>query len=147
MLPERIRQLDVQIAGVAAGQLLKQSVYEFRYLRGDDPLQAALSLVMPATRPTYQDGDLFPVMDQNLPEGDLYLRLRSLFPKQALTPMHLLALIGANGIGRLGFGLPGGAPVPPARTLSRATLLATAYTPAVFDELVAAYLALSLIHI
>lgn len=141
MLPERIRQLDVQIAGLAAGQLLKQSIYEFRYLRGDDPNQAALSLVMPATRPTYQDGDLFPVMDQNLPEGDLYLRLRSLFPKQALTPMHLLALIGANGIGRLGFGLPGGAPVPPARTLSRATLLATAYTPAVFDELVAAYLA------
>jgi serine/threonine-protein kinase HipA len=141
MLPERIRQLDVQIADVAAGQLLKQSVYEFRYLRGDDPHQAALSLVMPATRPTYQDGDLFPVMDQNLPEGDLYLRLRSLLPKQALTPMHLLALIGANGIGRLGFGLPGGAPVPPARTLNRATLLATAYTPAVFDELVAAYLA------
>ncbi len=141
MLPERIRQLDVQIAGTAAGQLLKQSVYEFRYLRGDDPHQAALSLVMPATRPTYQDGDLFPVMDQNLPEGDLYLRLRALFPKQALTPMHLLALIGANGIGRLGFGLPGAAPVPPARTLSRATLLATAYTPEVFDDLVAAYLA------
>jgi HipA-like protein len=135
MLPERIRQLDVQIAGLAAGQLLKQSVYEFRYLRGDDPNQAALSLVMPATRPTYQDGDLFPVMEQNLPEGDLYLGLRSLFPKQALTPMHLLALIGANGIGRLGFGLPGGAPVPPARTLSCATLLATAYTPAVFDVL------------
>ncbi len=141
MLPERIRQLDVQIAGTVAGQLLKQSVYEFRYLRGDDPHQAALSLVMPATRPTYQDGDLFPVMDQNLPEGDLYLRLRALFPKQALTPMHLLALIGANGIGRLGFGLPGAAPVPPARTLSRATLLATAYTTEVFDDLVAAYLA------
>ena len=81
MLPERIRQLDVEIAGIAAGQLLKQSVYEFRYLRGDDPHQAALSLVMPASRPTYQDGDLFPVMDQNLPEGDLYLRLRSLIPE------------------------------------------------------------------
>ena len=141
MLPERIRQLDVEIAGIAAGQLLKQSVYEFRYLRGDDPHQAALSLVMPASRPTYQDGDLFPVMDQNLPEGDLYLRLRSLFPKQALTPMHLLALIGANGIGRLGFRVPGAAPVPRARTLNRATLLATPYTPEVFDDLVAAYLA------
>jgi len=141
MLPERIRQLDVEIAGIAAGQLLKQSVYEFRYLRGDDPQQAALSLVMPASRATYQDGDLFPVMDQNLPEGDLYLRLRSLFPKQALTPMHLLALIGAHGIGRLGFRVPGAAPVPPARTLDRATLLATTYTPAVFDDLVTAYLA------
>lgn len=95
------------------GSCSSSQYYNFRYLRGDDPHQAALSLVMPATRPTYQDADLFPVMEQNLPEGDLYLRLRSLFPKQALTPMHLLALIGANGIGRLGFGLPGGAPVCP----------------------------------
>lgn len=141
VLPERIRQLDVAIAGSVAGQLLKQSIYEFRYLRVDEPHQAALSLAMPASCPTYQDGDLFPVMDQNLPEGDLYLRLRSLFPKQALTPMHLLALVGASGIGRLGYALPGAAPVAPGRTLSRASLLAIRYTPEVFDELVAAYLA------
>jgi len=30
MLPEKIKQLDVEIAGEAAGQLLKHSVYEFR---------------------------------------------------------------------------------------------------------------------
>lgn len=137
VLPERIRQLDVAIAGSVAGQLLKQSIYEFRYLRVDEPHQAALSLAMPASCPTYQDGDLFPVMDQNLPEGDLYLRLRSLFPKQALTPMHLLALVGASGIGRLGYALPGAAPVAPGRTLSRASLLAIRYTPEVFDELLA----------
>lgn len=141
MLPERIRQLDVQIAGPVAGRLLKHSVYEFRYLDADDAGQAALSLLMPAAQPTYQDGDMFPVMDQNLPEGDLYLRLRSLFPKQALTSMHLLALIGTNGIGRLGFRLPDAAPTPPGRPLDRATLLATRYTPEVFDDLVAAYLA------
>ena len=148
MLPEstneRIKQLDVQIAGTAAGQLLKHSVYEFRYLLGrsaEEQTQPALSLLMPPTQPTYQDGDLFPVLDQNLPEGDLYLRLRALYPKQPLTPMHLLALIGSNGIGRLGFTLPHEAPAPPGRTLDRATLLATRYTPQVFDELVAAYLA------
>lgn len=141
MLPERIRQLDIEIAGPVAGQLIKHSVYEFRYLRADDTGQPALSLVMPPTQPTYQDGDMFPVMDQNLPEGDLYMRLRAMFPKQPLTTMHLLALVGSNGIGRLGFRLRDAAPVPPGRTLDRATLLATKYTPDVFGELVAAYLA------
>jgi serine/threonine-protein kinase HipA len=89
---------------------------------------------------TYEAGDLFPVMDQNLPEGDLFMRLRQLFPKQPLTAMHLLALAGANGIGRLGYSLPGQprAHVPP--VLSRQTLLATPFTPAVFDELLRAYL-------
>lgn len=41
-------------------------------------------------------------MDQNLPEGDLYLRLQAVFPKQQLLT-QLLAVVGANGIGRLGF--------------------------------------------
>ena len=141
MLPERIRQLDVEIAGPVAGQLLKHSVYEFRYLRAGDTRQPALSLVLPPAQPTYQDGDVFPVMDQNLPEGDLYLRLRALFPKQPLTTMHLLALIGTNGIGRLGFRLPDTEPALPGRTLNRAALLATTYTPEVFGELVTAYLA------
>ena len=105
MLPEKIRQLDVAIGAEPAGELLKHSVYEFRYRNTDigiDTDRPAVALLMPRTDPTYQDGDLFAVMDQNLPEGDLYLRLRALFPKQQLTPMHLLALIGSNGIGRRG---------------------------------------------
>jgi len=63
---------------------------------------------MPPTRPTYQDGDLFAVMDQNLPEGDLYLRLRAMFPKQQLTQMHLLAVVGptVSGGWASGFRLP-----------------------------------------
>jgi serine/threonine-protein kinase HipA len=106
MLPEKIRQLEVEIAGAPAGQLLKHSIYEFRYLDSQTE-QPSVALLMPPTRPTYQDGNLFAVMDQNLPEGDLYLRLRAMFPKQELTPMHLLAVVGSNGIGRLGFRLPG----------------------------------------
>ncbi len=139
-LPERIRQLEVHIAGGPGCQLIKQSIYECRYLRADGVDQPWLSLLMPPSAPTYQDGDLFPVMDQNLPEGDLYLRLRALFPKQPLTPMHLLALVGDNGIGRLGFRLPGADPMPRASTLDKATLRALRYTPEVFDELVRAYL-------
>ncbi|HEY4067006.1 MAG TPA: type II toxin-antitoxin system HipA family toxin [Burkholderiaceae bacterium] len=142
MLPEKIRSLGVSIGGRehAAGQLLKTSIYEFRYL-DLDPEQPEVGLLMPArTRPTWQDGDLFAPMDQNLPEGELFMQIRERYPKQPLTPMHLLALIGRNGIGRLGFRLDD-APAPAAPpVLTKEALLRTAYSPQVFGELVAAYL-------
>ncbi len=144
MLPERVRELSVVVGTdperAAAGQLLKHSIYEFRYVDTTDATQPAVSLLMPPSRPTWQDGDLFPVMDQNLPEGELFMRLRELHPKQPLTPMHLLTLIGSNGIGRLAFHLPNAPPTAAAPVLDRATLLATRFTPAVFDDLVRAYL-------
>ena len=141
MLPEKIRLLNVSIGDTEnAGQLLRASNYEFRYLQ-PDPEQATVALLMPPREQlTWQDGDLFPPMDQNLPEGDLFMRIRELFPKQPMTPMHMLALVGRNGIGRLGYSLPNLAPTPLPRTLSKSELLSTAYTPAVFDDLVAAYL-------
>jgi serine/threonine-protein kinase HipA len=141
MLPEKIRALAVSIGDAeAAGQLLKTSVYEFRYLSSAED-QAAVGLLIPARKSlTWQEGDLFPVMDQNLPEGDLFMRIRELFPKQPLTPMHLLALIGRNGIGRLGYGLADQPVAVAPRPLSKEELLKTRYTPEVFGELVAAYL-------
>ncbi len=140
MLPDRVRALNVSIGDAPSGQLLKHSVYEYRYA-STAPDQPRIALLMsPALRPTWQDGDLFPVMDQNLPEGDLYMRLRGLFPKQALTPMHLLALVGANGIGRLGYTLLDSPPPHAPAAMSKQALLSTPYSPAVFDELVRAYL-------
>lgn len=141
MLPEKIRLLNVSIGDADnAGQLLRASTYEFRYMQPQAE-QAAVALLMPAAQQlTWQDGDLFPPMDQNLPEGDLFMKIRELFPKQAMTPMHMLALVGRNGIGRLGYSLPGETPTPMPRTLSKSELLGTAYTPEVFNELVAAYL-------
>ncbi|HEY4082539.1 MAG TPA: HipA N-terminal domain-containing protein [Burkholderiaceae bacterium] len=107
MLPERIQQLDVSIGEHAnAGQLLKASIYEFRYLSSATE-QASVALLMPAaTKLTWTAGELFPPMDQNLPEGDLYKRIRALFPKQQTTAMHMLALIGDKGVGRIGHRLP-----------------------------------------
>ena len=141
MLPEKIRLLNVSIGDTDnAGQLIRASTYEFRYLQ-TDPHQAAVALLMPpAQQLTWQDGDLFPPMDQNLPEGDLFMKIRELFPKQPMTPMHMLALVGRNGIGRLGYSLPDHSPTPMPRTLSKSELLGTAYTPEVFNDLVAAYL-------
>ena len=141
MLPDRIRLLNVSIGDAElSGQLLRASVYEFRYL-APDPEQAVAALLMPPTeRLTWQDGDLFPSMDQNLPEGDLFMKIREMFPKQPMTPMHMLALIGRNGIGRLGYGLPERAQASLPRTISKRELLGTKYTPEAFNELVAAYL-------
>lgn len=141
MLPEKIRLLNVSIGDTDnAGQLIRASNYEFRYLQ-TDPQQPAVALLMPpAQQLTWQDGDLFPPMDQNLPEGELFMKIRELFPKQPMTPMHMLALVGRNGIGRLGYSLPNHSPAPMPRTLSKSELLGTAYTPEVFNDLVAAYL-------
>jgi len=141
MLPEKIPLLEVAIGGHQdAGQLLKRSIYEFRYLSAE-PRQPSVALLMPArSQLTWQAGDLFPSMDQNLPEGDLFMRIRALFPKQPTTPMHLLALIGDNGIGRLGFRLPGAPPTRPATPMSKQALLQLPYSPEVFADLVHAYL-------
>ena len=130
MLPEKIRLLNVSIgSSEQAGQLIRASTYEFRYLR-PDPDQASMALLMPPSQKlTWQDGDLFPPMDQNLPEGDLFMRIRELYPKQPMTPMHLLALVGRNGIGRLGYSLPDMQAPPKLRLLSKSELLRTPYTP------------------
>jgi serine/threonine-protein kinase HipA len=141
MPPEKIRLLEVSVGDTEhAGQLLKTSTYEFRYL-DPSPEQPAVALLMPAHEGlTWRDGDLFPPMDQNLPEGELFMKIRELFPKQPMTPMHLLALVGRNGIGRLGYSLAELPATAAPRPLSKEELLKTRYTPDVFDELVAAYL-------
>jgi len=129
MLPEKIRALTVSIDPTEqAGQLLKGSNYEFRYLN-TDPTQASVALLMsPREKLTWQEGDLFAPMDQNLPEGDLFMKVREMFPKQSMTPMHLLALIGRNGIGRLGYLLADQPQVAVPRPISKAELLKTNYT-------------------
>jgi serine/threonine-protein kinase HipA len=141
MLPEKIRLLNVSIGDTdTAGQLIRAPNYEFRYLQPDAQQSSVALLMPPEQQLTWQDGDLFPPMDQNLPEGDLFMKIRELFPKQSMTPMHMLALVGRNGIGRLGYSLPDHPPAPISPTLSKRELLETAYTPEVFNDLVAAYL-------
>ena len=139
-MDERISLLNVEVAGSPSGQLLQQSGFEYRYLRASES-QPVVGLLMPPARLTWKDGDLFPVMDQNLPEGDLFNRLRQHFPKQGMTAMRLLALMGRNGIGRLGYTVPNRPAAPSPVPISRKTLLGTAFSESLFDELVAAYLA------
>lgn len=139
MLPERLRLLNVDLAGKPCGRLTHGSTYVFQYGR-DDPQQPSLSLLMPANALKYEDGALFPAMDMNLPEGFLFQQIREMFPKQSLTPMHLLALMGDNGIGRIGYALPERARPVPSSLVSKQDLLHATNGKNVFQDLMRAYL-------
>ena len=140
MLPERIRLLDVDINGTRSGQLANASTYTFDYRR-DDPEQPGVSLLMPPGTLHFDGGGaLFPAMDMNLPEGYLFMQIREFFPKQSITPMHLLALMGDNGIGRLGYRLADAPALKPGAVVNKADLLASGNGPALFEELMHAYL-------
>lgn len=140
MLPERIRLLDVDVNGSHSGRLAHASTFTFDYSR-DDPGQPGVSLLMPASILHFDGGGaLFPAMDMNLPEGYLFLQIREFFPKQTITPMHLLALMGNNGIGRLGYRLADAPPPTFSSVVNKADLLSTGNGPALFQELMHAYL-------
>ena len=140
MLPERIRLLDVDVNGSHSGRLAHASTYTFDYSR-DDSNQPGVSLLMPATLLHFDGGGaLFPAMDMNLPEGYLFQQIREFFPKQPITPMHLLALMGNNGIGRLGYRLPDAPPPQAAAVVNKADLLASGNGRALFQDLMQAYL-------
>ena len=138
-LPEKIKRLQVHVGADVGGELVRDSQYLFTYA-SDDANQPAIALLMPASRQlVYQDGDLFPSMDMNLPEGFLFQRILELHPKQQLTKMHLLTLMGANGIGRLGYRIPG-AQQPTVAPMSRADILSRSADSNFFRDLVNAYL-------
>lgn len=140
MLPERIRLLDVDVNGSHSGRLAHASTFTFDYSR-DDPGQPGVSLLMPASILHFDGGGaLFPAMDMNLPEGYLFLQIREFFPKQTITPMHLLALMGNNGIGRLGYRLADAPPPTFSSVVNKADLLSSGNGPALFQELMHAYL-------
>lgn len=138
-LPARIRRLDVDIAGRRSGTLTRESQYVFAYA-GDDPTQPSLALLMPPTRLLYQDGELFAALEMNLPEGFLFQRIVELHPKQPLTKMHLLALMGTNGIGRVGYRLQEAHAPAAARAISKAQILSSRADGDFFEALVNAYL-------
>lgn len=140
MLPERIRLLDVAVNGSQSGRLAHASTFTFDYTR-DDPGQPSVSLLMPPSILHFDGGGaLFPAMDMNLPEGYLFQQIREFFPKQTITPMHLLALMGNNGIGRLGYRLPDAPTSALPAVVNKADLLSSGDGPALFQDLMRAYL-------
>ena len=139
LFSKKLKRLDVRINGVEAGALTKESNFTFSYVR-EGAYQPGVSLLMPPTQMVYNEVDLFPSMDMNLPEGYLFHAIREMHPKISLTKMHYLALMGDNAIGRVGFVVPGEQPGTPSKLMSRKQLLSTPVTDEVFRDLVAAYL-------
>jgi serine/threonine-protein kinase HipA len=138
-LPARIRHLSVTLNRQPCGSLTQESQLVFKYGR-DDLTQPSVGLLMPPSKIVYSSNTLFPVMDQNIPEGYLMAQMRAMFPKQPLTVMHFLALMGENGIGRLGFSMEGAQTRPLPAPLSKADVLKMPYRPETFDALVREYL-------
>ena len=141
MLPDKLKQLQVDVQAALSGVLTRESQYHFTYAR-DDAGQPAVSLLMPPGTLSHVQGDLFPSMDMNLPEGFLFQQILERHPKQTLTKMHLLALMGDNGIGRVGFSLEGERPKTHG-AISREAVLRSTAGPKLFAELLDAYLSVS----
>lgn len=135
----RVTDLEVDVADEPSGQLRRRSQYEFDYLPS---ATRTASLLMPLEDRSLRDNELFSVMDMNLPEGFLLAQLRERSPKQPPTKMQLLALMGGNGIGRLGFREPSRPPSPRGRALARKRLLkeGSGRRGKIFRELVDAHL-------
>jgi serine/threonine-protein kinase HipA len=144
LIPEKIKRLAITIASdvpamPVSAELTKESGYTFSYLR-DDSSQASVSLLLRPKQLTFSDSELFPSMDMNLPEGFLLQRIFEMFPKRKLNKMHLLAMMGDNAIGRVGYFLPDRQAPAVRHTLSKATLLKTPFSDLLFRDLVNTYL-------
>ncbi|WP_372828320.1 type II toxin-antitoxin system HipA family toxin [Polaromonas sp.] len=136
-LPEKLKDLSLFVANAEQASLAKRSVYSLSYAA---TAQHAVGLSLPIVDKVFQDGDLFAALDMNLPEGYLFERIVDRYPKFALSKMHLLALQGAGGIGRVSYAQPGQSAPPLAGQVSRAELLSGHRSQALFHELVETFL-------
>ncbi len=137
---ERINHLEVRIDGLAGGDLRRESQYRFTYAAD---AADTVSLIMPLADLEFRDSALFAAMDMNLPEGFLLRQIYERSPKNPPTEMHLLSLMGANGIGRLSYQRPGMKPTAMPTGLERTRLLrdGAGRDGATFTALVDAFLA------
>jgi len=95
-------EIDVYMAGQMAGRLAKadgKHILSYHYNATE-----ALSLTMPMRTESYSYQDLHPVFQMNLPEGHLRLAIERATAKQyGSNDLTMLAVIGANQIGRIAY--------------------------------------------
>ena len=94
--------LDVYVIGERVGTLTEEAAqYVFSYLP-DVPSENLVSLLMPVRAASYDWKTLHPFFQMNLPEGfKKDLMIRRLGPHADVSDFGLLALTGANTIGRV----------------------------------------------
>ncbi len=94
---QRIRQIDIKVAGAPVGILEKKAQFEFTY-HSDAPIPVAAA--MPTDTRFYQHGALFPIFEMNIPEGFIRHRITEKLRKHIqVDDMLFLALQGNSGIG------------------------------------------------
>ena len=94
---QRIRQINIKVAGEVAGLLEKNTQFEFTY-HSDAQFPVAVS--MPLEKRFYQNGALFPIFEMNIPEGFIRHRITEKLRKHIqVDDMLFLALQGNAGIG------------------------------------------------
>ena len=99
--------IDVHVANQIAGRLVKtENKHVFSYHQ-DAP--EALSLTMPLRTESYAyQAGLHPVFQMNLPEGHLRQAIERATAKQyGSDDLTMLAILGANQIGRMAYTLAG----------------------------------------
>jgi serine/threonine-protein kinase HipA len=105
MTSDKLKRLVVETPKGQAGSLVKESRFVFNYETTERARE--VSLGMPIQAESYASTTLQPIFSMNRPEGYLLERIRQKFAKvHHLDDMRLLALTGANQIGRLRYHLP-----------------------------------------
>ena len=137
------KRLDVyverQLAGVLAAERLDRHVFTYDAAAPPDRF---VSLTMPVRLESYVWHELHPIFQMSLPEGDMLARLSSRLAKAgAGRPIDLLAVTGAEQIGRVSVYPQGASPRASIDTHSFAKLMASPDTRKLFVDLVEAYLA------
>ncbi len=134
---QRIRRIDIKVAGKVAGLLEKNTQFEFTY-HSDAQFPVAVS--MPLEKRAYQSGALFPIFEMNIPEGFIRHRITERLRKQIrVDDMLFLALQGKTGIGCITYATPG-IEAEELSAESLAEILAWKGSNELFEELVNKYL-------
>ncbi|WP_087722391.1 type II toxin-antitoxin system HipA family toxin [Pandoraea sp. PE-S2T-3] len=135
----KLKQLIVGTPQGDAGRLVKESRYVFNYQTPEHSRE--VSLVMPYRAESYADTVLPSVFAMNRPEGYLLDKLRERFGKLIrLDDMRLLAITGANQIGRLRYVDPDAPHEAVRAEVGLSALLSAGASDELFEHLVSVYL-------
>ncbi len=135
----KLKSLIIATPQGDAGSLTKESRYVFNYATSERSRE--VSLVMPYRAESYADTALPSVFAMNRPEGYLLDKLRERFGKfMRLDDMRLLAITGANQIGRLRYFVPEKPRESLRAEVGLSTLLNSGASDELFDHLVGLYL-------
>lgn len=136
---DKVKQLTVATPQGMAGLLAKESRFVFNY--GTASRDCEVGLGMPIRAESYASSVLPPLFAMNRPEGYLLERIRDRFAKLfKLDDMRLLALTGANQIGRLRYFDPARDMETAPAQVALSTLIESEASEQLFEHLVDTYL-------